>query len=161
LALSKIDSTNQYTVVSGRGDAGALSALPENFRFAVYARSDRSYFDHLAFPVFLRGLAPDLVHIPLNQVPLLMIQPYVVTVHDMANLLFADPSSFHMQLRRFRLRRGLIRAHSVIAVSEATKRDLEKVLGVPPGRIRRVYNAPDPAFSQRATNPGQEQSRIL
>jgi glycosyltransferase involved in cell wall biosynthesis len=160
-ALSKIDSTNQYTVVSGPADAGSLSELPENFRTALYARDDHSYLDHVAFPVFLRGLSPDLVHIPLNRVPLFMMKPYVVTIHDMANLLFEDHSSIHMQLRRFRFRRGLIRANRVIAVSEATKRDVENVLGVPPDRIRRVYNAPDPGFSQRASNPGQEQSRIL
>jgi len=160
-ALSKIDSTNQYTVVSGPAEVSLLSELPENFRTAVYARDDHSYFDHLAFPVFLRGLSPDLVHIPLNRVPLLMIKPYVVTIHDMANLLFEDQSSLRMQLRRFRFRRGLMRANRVIAVSEATKRDVENVLGVPPDRIRRVYNAPDPGFSQRASSPGQEQSRIL
>jgi glycosyltransferase involved in cell wall biosynthesis len=161
LALSKIDSTNQYTVVSGPADVGTLSGLPENFRSAVYAREDRSAFDHLAFPVFLRGLSPDLVHIPLNRIPLLMIKPYVVTIHDMASLLFEEPSSLRMQLRSFLFRRGLIRANRVIAVSEATKRDVEKLLGVPQDRIRRVYNAPDPGFSQRASSPGQEQSRIL
>jgi glycosyltransferase involved in cell wall biosynthesis len=160
-ALSMIDDTNQYTLVSGPADVGALSELPENFRTAVYARDDHSNFDHVAFPVFLRGLSPDLVHIPLNRVPLLMIKPYVVTIHDMANLLFEEFSSIRMQLRRFRFRRGLIRANRVIAVSEATKRDVENVLGVPPDRIRRVYNAPDPGFSQRASNPGQDQSRIL
>ena len=160
-ALSKIDSTNQYTVVSGPAEVSLLAGLGENFNAAVYARDDHSFFDHLAFPVFLRGLSPDLVHIPLNRVPMLMIKPYVVTIHDMANLLFEDHSSLRMQLRRFRFRRGLIRAARVIAVSEATKRDVENVLGVPPDRIRRVYNAPDPGFSQRASSPGQEQSRIL
>jgi glycosyltransferase involved in cell wall biosynthesis len=160
-ALSRIDNTNQYTVVNRPADVAVLSGMPENFRCAVYARDDHSFFDHVAFPVFLRGLSPDLVHIPLNRVPMLMIRPYVVTVHDMANLLFEDHSSLRMQLRRFRFRRGLIRAQRVIAVSEATKRDVENVLGVPPERIRRVYNAPDPAFSQRASSPGQEQSRIL
>ena len=67
-----------------------LAGLPENFRSAVYARNDHSVLDHIAFPMFLRGLSPDLVHIPLNRVPLLMIQPYVVTIHDMANLLFEE-----------------------------------------------------------------------
>jgi glycosyltransferase involved in cell wall biosynthesis len=161
-ALSTIDTTNQYTLVSAPADVRTLSSLPENFHSAVYARSDHSFFDHLAFPVFLRGLSPDLVHIPLNRVPLLMVKPYVVTVHDMANLLFEEAySTLRMQLRRFRFRRGLVRANRVIAVSEATKRDVENVLGIPPDRICRVYNAPDPGFFQRAGNPGQEQGRIM
>jgi glycosyltransferase involved in cell wall biosynthesis len=161
-ALSTIDTTNQYTLVSAPANVLTLSGLPENFHSAVYARSDHSFFDHLAFPVFLRGLSPDLVHIPLNRVPLLMVKPYVVTIHDMANLLFEEEySTIRMQLRRFRFKRGLVRANRVIAVSESTKRDVENMLGVPTERICRVYNAPDPGFFQRATNPGQEQGRIM
>ena len=110
-ALGGIDSTNQYTLVSGPADVRILAGLPENFHFAVYARNDHSPLDHVAFPLFLRGLSPDLVHIPLARVPLLMIRPYVVTIHDMANLLFeADTSNFRMQLRRFRFGRGLRRS---------------------------------------------------
>ena len=67
-----------------------------------------------------------------------------------------------MQLRRFRFRRGLMRASRVIAVSEATKRDVENHVGVPPDRIRRVYNAPDPAFFHaRHPAAAEERQRIL
>ena len=146
-ALSVIDTENRYTLVSGPGDVRTLSGLPENFRTSIYSRRDSDPLDHVLFPMYLRGLSPDLVHIPLNRVPLLMIQPYVVTVHDMANLLFdVERSKLRMQLRRFRFRRGLARASRVIAVSEATRRDVEGLGGVAPHRIRRVYNAPDPGF---------------
>ena len=146
-ALGGIDRTNQYTLVSGPADVRTLAGLPENFHAAVYARDDHSALDHVAFPLFLRGLSPDLVHIPLARVPLLMIRPYVVTVHDMANIFFEEETSnFRMQLRRFRFGRGLRRAARVIAVSEATKRDVESQMGVDPNRITRVYNAPDPAL---------------
>jgi glycosyltransferase involved in cell wall biosynthesis len=162
-ALSALDTTDQYTLVSGPGDVRTLSGLPENFRSAIYQRSDFAVLDHVAFPLFLRGLSPDLVHIPLNRVPLLMIRPYVVTIHDMASLLFEEErSNFRMQLRRFRFRRGLERASRVIAVSEATKRDVENVFGIPSDRIRRVYNAPDPGFlSSGAPAGSEEQLRIL
>jgi glycosyltransferase involved in cell wall biosynthesis len=49
----------------------------------------------------------------------------------------------------------------VIAVSDSTKHDVETRMGIPPERIVRVYNAPDPGFSSRATSPGNEQERIL
>jgi glycosyltransferase involved in cell wall biosynthesis len=161
-ALGQVDRKNRYTIVSGPADVRTLAGLPESFSPAEYARSDNVALDHVAFPMFLRGLRPDLVHIPLNRVPLLMIQPYVVTIHDMANLLFEEEaSSIRMQLRRFRFRRGLVRAKRVIAVSDSTKRDVETMMGVPSNRICRVYNAPDPGFSMCATNPGGEQERIL
>src|SRR4051794_34859051 len=162
-ALGGIDRKNRYTLVSGPGEVRLFEGLPENFRPATYARNDHSALDHLSFPIFLRGLSPDLVHIPLNRVPLLMIKPYVVTIHDLANLFYEEEiSPARMHLRRFRFGRGLRRAARVIAVSEATKRDVERQMGVPSSRIARVYNAPDPAFYSRAAGPGgQEQQRIL
>jgi glycosyltransferase involved in cell wall biosynthesis len=71
-----------------------------------------------------------------------------VTVHDLANLLFEweEYSRLRIQLRRFRLKRGLARASRVMAVSEATRRDVELLAGVPPHRLRMIYNAPDPGF---------------
>jgi glycosyltransferase involved in cell wall biosynthesis len=147
-ALAGLDTENRYTVVTRPGEARTLGGLPESFQTAICDRSDHSVLDHVLFPMFLRSLRPDLVHIPLNRVPLLMIKPYVVTIHDMANLFFDEEehSVVRMQLRRYRFRRGLIRANRVIAVSDATRRDVENQLGVPPSRIRRVYNAPDPGF---------------
>jgi glycosyltransferase involved in cell wall biosynthesis len=162
-ALAGIDTENRYTLVSGPGDARTLAGMPENFHTAVYTRDDRNHLDHVTFPVFLHSLSPDLVHIPLARVPLLMIRPYVVTIHDLANLYFgAETSKVRMQLRRYRFRRGLVRAERVIAVSEATRRDCQSLLGIPPERICRVYNAPDPAFSSGADESGSEaRQRIL
>jgi glycosyltransferase involved in cell wall biosynthesis len=156
--LSTIDTSHRYTLVSGAADVRTLSGLPGNFQTAIYSRNDHSVLDHLAFPMFLRGLSPDLVHVPLNRVPMLMIKPYVVTIHDLANLFFEleEHSGIRMQMRRFRFRRGLVRANRVIAVSEATKRDVQNLMGVPPERITRVYNAPDPGFLQ---HPGEEHAK--
>ena len=162
-ALSRIDAANHYTVVTGPGEARVWGTLPDNFRIAIYAGDDHAYSDHLLFPLFLRRLKPDLVHIPLNRVPLLMIRPYVVTIHDMVNLFYDERklSAVHMYLRRFRFRRVLTRASRVIAVSEATKRDVENLLDVPPGRITRVYNAPDPGFLGRDPAAGEEERRRI
>jgi glycosyltransferase involved in cell wall biosynthesis len=96
--------------------------------------------------LFLRKLEADLFHIPLNAVPLLMPKPYLVTIHDMSTLLFASQLGYRNRLRHFYLRRGLIRADRVMAVSMATCRDVEAVLGIPANRMRVVYNAPDPIF---------------
>jgi len=162
-ALSTIDRENRYTLIGGPDDARALSGMPENFRAVLYPRNDHATLDHIAFPAFLRKLRPDLVHIPLNRVPLAMIRPYVVTVHDMSSLLFgAEESDVHMRMRRFRYHRGLTRASEVIAVSEATKRDIQKLLGIPGDHIHRVYNAPDPAFFARGDGAeAREKHRIL
>jgi glycosyltransferase involved in cell wall biosynthesis len=161
-ALSNIDSENRYTIVSAERDVRTLVGLPENFQSAAFAGSDGTALDHVAFPMFLGSIAPDLVHIPLNRVPLFLMRPYVVTVHDMANLLFDEGrSGVRMQLRRYRFRRGLLRARRVIAVSEATKRDVQNMVGLRPERIRRVYNAPDPGFYEHGAQSPEERTRIL
>lgn len=161
--LGLIDSANRYTLVASQEEGLALGDLPPNFQMAAYARTDDSQWDNLLFPMFIRRLKPDLVHIPLNRVPLWMPQPYVVTIHDMANLLFeAEHSRLRLSLRRWRFRRGLTRASFLIAVSDATRRNVENAVNVPPGRIRRIYNAPDPEFTARASSSGAEQNgRVL
>ncbi len=100
----------------------------------------------IRYGLFLRKLEADLFHIPLNAVPLLMPKPYLVTIHDMSTLLFASQLGYRNRLRHFYLRRGLLRADRVMAVSMATCRDVEAVLGIPASRMRVVYNAPDPIF---------------
>ncbi|MBV8731733.1 MAG: glycosyltransferase family 4 protein [Acidobacteriia bacterium] len=162
-ALSAIDRVNRYTLVSSPAEARTLIGLPENFRTAHYTTPDRRLLNHIAFPAFLQSLAPDLVHIPLNRVPLLMIRPYVVTVHDLSSLLFEfRGSDTKRKLRRYVYRRGLLRASRVIAVSEATLREVHNVLGIPTAHIRRVYEAPDPDFiSAGAVYDDEAKQRIL
>jgi glycosyltransferase involved in cell wall biosynthesis len=163
-ALAAIDAENQYTLVSAPADLREFAGLPENFRPVGYARKDVAPLDNIAFPLFLRSLGPDLVHIPLNRVPLLMIRPYVVTIHDMAHLLYAERAAgagLRMYLRRFRFRRGLERAARVVAVSDATKRDVENLMGIRPSRIRRVYNAPDPGFCEPGRASAAEERQLI
>jgi len=161
-ALAGIDHNNRYTLVSRPDDMRTLTGLPGNFRTASYKRTDARTLDHAAFPLFLRSLSPNLVHIPLNRVPLFMVRPYVVTVHDLSSLLFDfQGSDTRVQLRRSLFRRGLLRSSRVIAVSEATRRDLNSLLGIPLEHIRRVYNAPDPEFLTPGNGSDQEKERIL
>src|ERR1035438_3961320 len=168
-ALAAIDQSDDYILVALPHDAGAagaadsqdaFSGLPPNFKTVPYRKTDSYALNHLAFPWFLHRLAPSLVHIPLNQVPLFMMDPYVVTIHDMASLLFETGSGLRMQTRRFLLRRGLLRAKGIMAVSEATRRDVHDALGIPADRIRVAYNAPNPDFF-RPAEAGHARERIL
>ena len=145
-ALAKLDGENHYTLVSSQADAQELGKLPSNFEIAIYGRPDSALLDQVAFPLFLRRFRADVCHIPLNAVPLLMPRPYVVTVHDMSSLLFDEMSARYRRFRLYQFRRGLERAARVVAVSDATRRDVEDLFGTPAHRIRQIYNAPDPKF---------------
>jgi glycosyltransferase involved in cell wall biosynthesis len=169
--LSKIDSSNEYTLVTHKADTQLLTGLANNFKQVHYEGRDTERSEHFSFPMFLRGMKQDLYHIPIAIVPLLMPKPYVVTVHDVSRLLYDSVAGWRHDLRRLRLKRGLMRAGQVIAVSDATRQDVETLLGVPLEHIQLIYNAPDPRFFEhappsdsRAGGPdalAHEQRRIL
>jgi glycosyltransferase involved in cell wall biosynthesis len=155
-ALARVDDRNHYRLITTELAVPEFSDLPPNFQTTIFpgARKTGATQRGLAqirYGLFLRKLEADLFHIPLNAVPLVMPKPYLVTIHDMSTLLFASQLGYRNRLRQFYLRRGLIRADRVLAVSMATCRDVEAVLGIPASRIRVVYNAPDPTF--HAPNP--------
>jgi glycosyltransferase involved in cell wall biosynthesis len=148
-ALAKADQKNQYQVVVSPAQAPLLSGLPPQFQIATYTREDTRAAEEIAFPIFLRRFSANVYHVPLNRVPFFMPKPYVVTVHDMASLLYSEDSGARMNLRRYRFRRGMLRAGKILAVSAATRRDVVKMLSIPPDRVRIVYSAPAPEFFRR------------
>ncbi|HET8550230.1 MAG TPA: glycosyltransferase family 1 protein, partial [Bryobacteraceae bacterium] len=162
-ALGEIDRENHYTLTAMPDDAAGFSHLPANFETVQYARRDSDRSDHVRYPLFVRNFAPQLVHIPLNAVPMLLPNPYVVTIHDMSSLLFGNHvSGWRESMRLYRFRRGLIRASRVIVVSDATRRDVENLLGIPKRRVRLVYSAPDPEFLEMpAERDSPDTRRIL
>ena len=166
--LATVDQHNQYVLVTSSADASLLGGLPPQFEIATYNAADTGAIQQVSFPSFLRRFSADVYHIPLNRVPLFMLRPYVVTIHDIANLLFDQQSGFKMNLRRYVFRRGLLRAAKVMAVSAATRRDVVNILGVPSERVRLVYSAPAPEFFRhgraadaRAAGPRTEERERL
>jgi glycosyltransferase involved in cell wall biosynthesis len=152
-ALGEIDHENHYTLTAQPDGVAECGGLPPNFETVVYHRADSATVENFAYPWFLKRFAPDVVHLPLNQVPWMMPKPYIVTIHDMSSFLFGIRSGFRENARLYKFRRGLLRADRVIAVSEATRRDVENLLGIPAKRIKQIYSAPDPKFFDHLMPP--------
>lgn len=151
-SLARLDNSNQYTLITNM-QVPEFADLPSNFDIAVYEKKSKMGYAQFGFTLFLSQFSADLFHIPLNAVPLWMPRPYLVTIHDMSTLLFASQSGYRSNLRFYYLRRGLARAARVLAVSSATRRDVESVLQIPASRIQVVYNAPDPTFRRVSAPP--------
>lgn len=156
--LSRLEHGNRYTLIIPSNDVPEIQGLGSNFATAIYPHADTEVMHNIAFPKFLRTLQGNLYHIPLNSVAWWMPQPYVLTIHDMSTLLFPSHRSFRNRMHEQRYRRGALRAACVISVSNSTRRDVETVLHVPPSRIRTIYSAPDPAFTEEAD--GHEQDSL-
>jgi glycosyltransferase involved in cell wall biosynthesis len=162
-ALAAADPSIRYALVGFPGDREYFQNLPDTFRVHEYVRSDKHRLNHLAFPFFLRSLGSDVTHIPLNRIPLFMPRPYVVTIHDISNMHFQISTGLARHLSLYSFQRGLSRASRVIAVSEATRRDVVQQLRIPPERVHLVYNALDPAFlkPRPLASAAEETRRIL
>jgi glycosyltransferase involved in cell wall biosynthesis len=145
-ALAAAGPQHHYDLICAAEDAPGFADLPANFQSIAYAGHDSARIDHLHLPRLIRSLRADLTHIPFHRVPLFMPRPYVVTIHDLSSLFFDDASGLLHSARAFRLRRGIRRADGIIAVSGATQRDVASLVPESAGRIRLIYNAPDPQF---------------
>lgn len=147
-AFAKLDRENEYFLTSLRPEEPDLGELPPNFHLIHYPRPDTDYTDHIAYPLFTRRFHPHLHHFPLNRVPYFMRRPYVVTIHDLSSLLFGTTTGIRKSIWLYHFRRSLFRANRIIAVSRATKRDVENLLDIPGDRITQIYNAIDPVFME-------------
>jgi len=89
----------------------------------------------------------DLLHALAFVTPLLSPCPAVVTVYDLSFLLY--PESFK-RFKRFYLgtftRLSARKARRIITISESTKRDVVRLLGVSPEKVEVVYCGIDDAF---------------
>jgi glycosyltransferase involved in cell wall biosynthesis len=91
---------------------------------------------------------PGVLFVPSHVVPLWHPRRTVVTVHDLGYLEYPQAhtrfSRLYLHLSTWFSARS---ARRVIAISEATRRDLVRHYRVPPGKISVVYHGRDPIFA--------------
>jgi glycosyltransferase involved in cell wall biosynthesis len=86
----------------------------------------------------------DLLHSPYWSNPLWAPWPTVVTVHDVIQFVLPEYAWRKISRVYFGIvSRGARRADAIITVSECSKRDIVKLLGLPPQRIHVIGNAVD------------------
>lgn len=150
LAAALVDrDPHRYALFYNRGGEGRL---PDSLPADTPQKSVNLGYK----PWRMAVLAGQLGHVPFNRlVPdaelfhstehlLLPLRgvPTVLTVHDLIFKLFPD---YHKRLNYWYLNRAMplyvARASAIIAVSEATKRDLVKLYQVDPAKVTVVYEA--------------------
>ncbi len=110
----------------------------------------RIAWEQTALPLAARRGQVDLQHGLAYVLPLASGAPGVVTVHDLTFRLF--PDAFGVGNRLYLSTMTALscrRARRVIAVSQATARDVEHLLHIARDRIDVVYNGVDEAFAPR------------
>jgi len=151
--LGQLDHDHQYTVYTTRGLNGAALDLPPNFRvrpslLPTINPRIRIPWEQLLAPLLLRLHSASVYHGVLNVVPLACPVPSVVTIHDLSAFLF--PQTFRRVNRTYTqwaIRVAARRASTILAVSEFTRREIVRWLGVAPERVVVTPNAADARFA--------------
>lgn len=146
-ALAAVDRENIYTIFQRHGDQRIITSQ-DNFRRAyLWTPAHHPLEQYLLSLELLVHHSFDLIHWTDFIPPLYNHRPSVITVHDLAFLLYP-----HFLTRDSARYYGLIdqavrRADHIIAVSEATKRDLVRLTGTPPKKITVIYEAAEPIYT--------------
>ncbi|MFQ5407054.1 MAG: glycosyltransferase family 4 protein [Anaerolineales bacterium] len=151
--LQAVSPQGDYAVAYNRAGAEGLppeiNSLPA-YRFNLgnkpwRLRNAVTYFGAPPMDGALPGVA--LYHSTGHLLPRLRRIRTVFTLHDLIPLLFPE---YHLPLNRLFLRvmfpRFLRSADAIIAVSEQTRRDANRLLNIAPDRITVIPEAPDPQF---------------
>lgn len=158
--LASLDRENAYLLVGTAADRREMGNLPTNFSLLEWDRQER-FGSELRLSLRLRQLRAQLLHTPYLTAPWVLPCRHVMTVHDAVDFLdiVGDGHSLADTIEFQRTRRALFRARRILAVSRATRRDLQQLFGVPGDKIDVVYNALDARIAEA---PSQEAvQRIL
>jgi glycosyltransferase involved in cell wall biosynthesis len=158
--LGRLDHETTYFLLGPPGKVKEIGALPPNFYTVALTEPERSLKSFRDFRTVVKRLECDLVHIPnLFSIPRGLPCPYVMTVHDMLEHLSRARQqtgfwgSCYFQLTK-RVLKGAAR---ILAVSNFTKIEIEKLFGIPPGCIEVVYNAIDERFLHGHASAGDRE----
>jgi glycosyltransferase involved in cell wall biosynthesis len=147
--LARLDRDSKYFLIGSPDRVAECGDLPPNFHAVNLAGGDNTVKGNLDFRAIVRRLNCDVVHIPhLFWLPRGLSCPYVLTVHDLLEHMYGsrNASSLRRSMHYYLTRRVLRRAARVIAVSQFTRNEIEKLLAIPDARIEVVYNAIDERF---------------
>lgn len=147
--LSRLDQDSTYFLVGSPAKIAECGPLPRNFQAVELTADDNTLKGCVEFRATVRRLGCNVAHIPhMFWMPRGLSCPYVLTVHDLLEHMYGSRnfSSLRRSLHFYLTRRVLRGAARVMAVSQFTKSEIEKLLGVADERIEVVYNAIDERF---------------
>jgi glycosyltransferase involved in cell wall biosynthesis len=139
-ALQRIDADDEYRLIVSDTTSGYFPLRSPRFSHVVVPRRSRParlVWEQTVLPGLVARLGTHVLHSPHYTRPLRQLScASVVVIHDLTYILMPE---HHMWLRRIFFRRMLpaaaTRAGRIIAISESTGRDLQRILRVAPERI--------------------------
>lgn len=144
--FAALDAENHYLILHSRKDSRNLAAAPNQQRVTCWTPAHHR-LERTALAIELAPHRLDLLHSPDFIPPRFGRYRKVITIHDLAFLLYPDiltPDS-----RRYyadQIRDAAARADHIIAVSQATRNDVISMLDVPAGKVTAIPEAADARY---------------
>jgi glycosyltransferase involved in cell wall biosynthesis len=145
--LGRIDSGDRYSVFLSERSFVDEQLRLHYTRWPTHRPMVRIVWEQLVQPIALLRADVDLLHAMAFVGPLAAPCPFVVTIYDLSFLHF--PEAFRPWNRRylqFLTTHSARRARRVIVISESTRCDVVKMLGVPEDRVDVAYCGVDEMF---------------
>lgn len=139
-ALARANQSDEFVVFQSRKDTAPVVHAP-NFRRQVLWTPSHFRFESWALSAELYWHSLDLLHSPDFIPPARLRTPCVITMHDLAFWLY--PRFLTKESARYygQVDRASRQSSHIIAVSQNTKQDAVRLLGVPDDKISVIYEA--------------------
>jgi glycosyltransferase involved in cell wall biosynthesis len=156
--LAKVDQENDYVLLQSRKDDTTILEQPNFKRVSLWTPSHHR-LERYSLNVELMRLGLDVLHSPDFIPPHRPSCKSVITVHDLAFLLY--PHFLTKESARYygHIDQAVRWTDQIISVSESTKRDTIQHLGVPEDKITVVHEAANPIFRPLDRAEAREQVR--
>lgn len=139
-AMAALGTSHELIVLEARKAEGD-PAWPEDVERRRLRTPPHHRYEQIALSVELLALGADLLHSPDFIPPFRRPCRSVITIHDLAFLRYPDLLTPESSRYYGQVGRAVESADQIIAVSEATRRDLLDLLKVDPTKVTVVYEA--------------------
>ncbi|MBE7548659.1 MAG: glycosyltransferase family 4 protein [Planctomycetia bacterium] len=150
-ALSQIDQKNRYVLFLNPENYNDLKVGQDNFENVIVQAPLRKFYlwEQVYLPFVLKKKQIDIFHGPRNVLPLLCKIKSVVTIHDLAFLLFPEVMKFNpFNYWSVFVKRSAVKADHIISVSESTKKDIVRLYNISEHKITVTHEACNNSFKR-------------
>jgi glycosyltransferase involved in cell wall biosynthesis len=144
-ALARCDSDDEFYILQSFKSKKPILDRPSFVRKPLFTPSHHP-LEQITLPIELSTKGLDVLHSPDFIPPFRRNCRSVITIHDLAFLLY--PHVLTKESARYygQIDEAVRSTDAVIAVSQATKRDIIRLVGCPEHKIRVIYEAASPFF---------------
>lgn len=144
-ALARCDAQDEFVILQSFKSREPILNGP-NFVTRRLLTPSHHRLEQFALPIELSTMGLDVLHSPDFIPPFRRNCRSVITIHDLVFILY--PQFLDKDAARYygQIDQAVRRTDAIIAVSEATKKDIIRLVGVPERKVTVIYEAASPVF---------------